>query len=125
MQDGPATGMGTLFNVHDAFATASPGPIQDRTQENLSYTDKTIIAARKVLLKAVRDVQEGRDPPGVVRDPSKNDFSHLVLRRDLISTSTDWREHWAQVFASAVEAHREFMATVPQGVERRQDTIPL
>jgi hypothetical protein len=34
----------------DGCATESMGPIYDRTQEHLGYSDKTIIALRKVLL---------------------------------------------------------------------------
>ena len=30
-------GMGTGFQAHDAFATASQGAIQDRTDEHLSF----------------------------------------------------------------------------------------
>ena len=106
MKKGPFTGMGIIFNVHDGFATGSPGPIQDRTREQSGYTDKSIIAARKVLLRAIRDVQEGQEPLGVVRDPAKNDFSHMVLRRDQIPASADWREHWKRVFQEAQAENR-------------------
>lgn len=36
----------------DGCATESMGPIYDRTKEHLGYSDKTIIALRKVLLQA-------------------------------------------------------------------------
>jgi phenylpropionate dioxygenase-like ring-hydroxylating dioxygenase large terminal subunit len=55
------SGMGPSFVVHDGFATQSQGAIQDRTQEHLGTTDKAIIAARKLLLKGIKDIQEGRD----------------------------------------------------------------
>ena len=54
-------GMGSFFPGHDAFATESEGPIQDRTTERLGHTDKAIIQARRMLLSAIRDVQAGRD----------------------------------------------------------------
>src|SRR5581483_6777814 len=60
-------GLGSFFHVHDAMATEGPGRIQDRTQEHTGYTDKAIVMQRLLLLKAINDVQEGRDPPHVIR----------------------------------------------------------
>ncbi len=68
------TGMGINFQVHDAFATESQGPVQDRTEENLVSSDKAIVAARKLILNAIKDVQQGREPQHVVRDPKANRF---------------------------------------------------
>src|SRR6266545_7898101 len=59
-------GLGTNFLPHDTCATEGAGPIQDRTQEHLGSTDRGILAARLVLLRAVRDVQAGRPAPAVV-----------------------------------------------------------
>jgi hypothetical protein len=41
------------------------GSIADRTLERLGTTDRAIIHARRTLLKAIRTVQDGGDPPGV------------------------------------------------------------
>src|SRR4029450_7369541 len=60
-------GMGSGFQAHDAFATASQGAIQDRTDEHLVTSDKAIIAARKLMERAITDIQEGREPPHVIR----------------------------------------------------------
>jgi len=46
--------------------------------ENIVSSDKAIVAARKLLLNAIRDVQEGKDPQHVVRDAKANSFPHLV-----------------------------------------------
>jgi phthalate 4,5-dioxygenase len=86
-------GMGTGFQAHDAFATASQGAIQDRTEEHLVSSDKAIVAARKLLEKAIRDVQEGREPPHVVRESSKNRFPHLLVLSDMIPNAGDWKEY--------------------------------
>ena len=59
MQTHTFTGMGTNFQVHDAFATESQGPVQNRTEENLVSSDKAIVAARKLILNGIRDVQAG------------------------------------------------------------------
>ena len=50
-----------------AARTEGAGLIQDRTQEHLGYTDRGIVAMRKMILQAISDVQTGKDPPGVIR----------------------------------------------------------
>jgi nitrite reductase/ring-hydroxylating ferredoxin subunit len=90
------TGMGIDFRVHDAWATESAGPIQDRTQEHLGASDVAIIRARQLLLRAVRDVQAGRDPQHVVRDPAANHFPDLVVRSSIIPTTTAHRTFWQE-----------------------------
>ena len=94
-------GMGSGFQAHDAFATASQGAIQDRTEEHLVSSDKAIVAARKLLEKAIRDVQEGREPPHVIREPSQNRFPHLLVLSDMISNSGDWKEYTRSLEAEA------------------------
>jgi phthalate 4,5-dioxygenase oxygenase subunit len=76
----------------DGCATESMGPIYDRTQEHLGYSDKTIIALRKVLLQAARNVQEGREPPHIVTDPKLNDFSRLRAVKGVLPANGSWRE---------------------------------
>jgi len=85
------SGLGPNFQAHDLWATESPGPVQDRTQEHLVSSDKTIVAARKLLWSAVRAVQEGREPPHVIRDPAKQ-AQPLVVLSELIDDSVEWRE---------------------------------
>ena len=58
------TGMGFNFQAHDAFATESQGAIQDRTEEHLVSSDKAIVAARKLLLKAMTDAGGSRGVGG-------------------------------------------------------------
>lgn len=93
MQTQTFTGMGTNFQVHDAFATESQGPVQNRTEENLVSSDKAIVAARKLILNGIKDVQEGRDPQHVIRDPKTNRFANLVVISDVIAKSLDWKEY--------------------------------
>jgi phthalate 4,5-dioxygenase len=96
-------GMGSGFQAHDAFATASQGVIQDRTEEHLVSSDKAIVAARKLLEKAIRDVQEGREPPHVIRDPSQNRVPHLLVISDMIPSGGDWKEYARNLEAEARE----------------------
>jgi hypothetical protein len=43
----------------------SMGPIVDRSLERLGTTDRAIVYARGALIKAIKTVQDGGDPPGV------------------------------------------------------------
>lgn len=77
MQNKTFIGMGANFSVHDKFAVEGEGKIQDRTTEHLGYSDKAIIAARKLLLEAVKSVEDGAYPLHVIRDNESNDLSHI------------------------------------------------
>jgi phthalate 4,5-dioxygenase oxygenase subunit len=87
------TGMGLNFQAHDAFATESQGPVQDRTAEHLVSSDKAIVAARKLLLNAMRDTKDGRDPQHVIRDAKSNHLLHLQALSEVIPNSIDFRQH--------------------------------
>jgi hypothetical protein len=88
-------GLGRNFVVHDTAATESEGQIYDRTQERLGYGDRGIIAMRQVMLDAVRAVQDGRDPPHVIRAEADNDMSDIFVRNDLIlPASVEWYDFW-------------------------------
>jgi phthalate 4,5-dioxygenase len=91
MQAGHAfAGLGRSFPVHDTWAVESLGPILDRTQEHLGYEDKSVIVMRQIMLRAVRDVQEGLDPPHVIRDPEANRFPELVVIAEVVPAEKDW-----------------------------------
>jgi hypothetical protein len=94
-------GMGSGFQAHDAFATSSQGAIQDRAEEHLVLSDKAIIAARKLLAKAIADVREGREPPHVTRDPSQNRFPHLLVVSDMIPDAGGYKEYTKSLEAEA------------------------
>jgi hypothetical protein len=87
------TGMGLNFQAHDAFATESQGPVQDRTNEHPISSDKAIVAARKLLLNAMEDVRQGRDPRHLIRDPQVNRFPHLVVLSEVVPVSMDLKEY--------------------------------
>jgi phenylpropionate dioxygenase-like ring-hydroxylating dioxygenase large terminal subunit len=87
------TGMGFNFQAHDAFATESQGTIQNRTEEHPVSSDKAIIAARKLILNAIKEVQANRRPQHVVTDSDANRFSHIIVTSEVIDGSVDWKEH--------------------------------
>lgn len=76
----------------DGCATESMGAVCDRTKEHLGYSDKTIIALRKMLFSAISDVAQGKDPPHVIYDPRGNDFSRLCSIKGVLPAGTDWRK---------------------------------
>jgi hypothetical protein len=66
-------GMGPVFVTGDHLVNETAGEIQDRTEEHLAPTDAGIVATRMRLLQAIKDVQEGRDPPNVIRTPEQQE----------------------------------------------------
>jgi phthalate 4,5-dioxygenase len=86
-------GMATAFQIHD-FCVTESAPIQDRTAEHLGSTDVAIMATRRLLLKAIRDVQQGLDPPNVVRRPEDNHFPDLVTLGRVVPNAVDHHTFW-------------------------------
>jgi phthalate 4,5-dioxygenase len=80
------SGMGRIFNVQDTAIVEGCGPIADRTQEFLGPSDKAIIAARRMVLRAIRDLDAGREPPHVIRHAEANCFPHLMVVSEVITT---------------------------------------
>jgi hypothetical protein len=73
-------------NTQDRAVQELQGRIADRTKEHLGPADRAIIAARQVLLQAVRAVQAGNEPPGA-------DTSYYRARSmvKIISAEASWR----------------------------------
>ncbi len=99
------TGMGSVFVVQDALANETQGPIQDRTKEMLGVPDMSIAAWRRMLLRAIRTMQEGGDPPGQIRDPRVNEVDPIFLKRNapptddvLDSLPEETGERWVRTF---------------------------
>jgi phthalate 4,5-dioxygenase oxygenase subunit len=99
MKDKAYLGLGECFSVHDVAITQSQGRIHDHTREHLGTSDIAIMRARRMLDQAARAVQEGRDPPGVVRAADENDFSDLVVITGIIDQATT-REAFCAKYAA-------------------------
>ncbi len=84
---------GIPFGAHtqDACVTESMGAISDRENEHLGACDLEPIAMRKLLLKVVRDVQEGKDPPGVAFTLEENVFP-IDLVHATVPLDTPWQD---------------------------------
>ena len=61
------------FGSQDGMAWETQGPITDRSKEFLGHTDRGIAMFRRMLRQQIDAVAAGKDPVGVVRDPSLND----------------------------------------------------
>ena len=78
------------------------GPIADRTKERLGTTDKVIVANRRLLMKAIDEVQAGGKGPGMA--------DSIVVAHmgnpdtvDAIAPAANWEAHW-RAAASAKRA---------------------
>jgi phenylpropionate dioxygenase-like ring-hydroxylating dioxygenase large terminal subunit len=73
-------------NTQDHAVQESMGPIVDRTQEHLGSTDKGVVAARLLLLKAAKTVEAGGDPPG-----ADDTYFHIRAIERVLEPGADWR----------------------------------
>ena len=96
------SGLGSVFVVQDALANETQRPIADRTRETLGVEDMMIVAGRKLLLQAIRTVQDGRDPPGLICDPRVNALDPIFLKRNVAPDDSAF----AQPVAGASRARR-------------------
>ncbi len=94
------TGMGEDINVHDQWAVESQGPIQDRTRETLASSDKAIAANRRLLMRAMAAVEEGRRPALLQEDATADLTGPGTI--DTMAPAATWESHWRQ----AVERRR-------------------
>jgi hypothetical protein len=81
------------INVHDQWACESMGPIQDRTREHLGTSDTAIMANRRLLIKAIDDVEAGKLPLGMAQ-------ADIAAQRvgpdtvDGIAPAATWEQWW-------------------------------
>jgi phenylpropionate dioxygenase-like ring-hydroxylating dioxygenase large terminal subunit len=75
------------INTQDRALQETMGRIVDRSKEHLGPADRAIIQARKLLLQAIRTVEDGGVPPGVL--PS---YYPLRATERLLPHDVDWRE---------------------------------
>jgi phthalate 4,5-dioxygenase oxygenase subunit len=96
-------GVGFDVNVHDTWATEGPGPIQNRSLEHLGSTDKAIAAARRMLLRGIRSLQDGGDVQLTGQDVGTRSFMHLTAI-DTVAPRVEWRTFWREVDAARRQA---------------------
>jgi len=89
------TGMGFDINVHDQWAIESQGRIQDRTREHLGYSDKAIVAYRRLLLSAIGQVARGEKPP-MWLDPARAAAIRGPVTVDGMGPTEGWEAYWKE-----------------------------
>jgi nitrite reductase/ring-hydroxylating ferredoxin subunit len=92
------TGMGADINVHDQWAVESQGAIQDRTREHLGYSDKAIVANRRLLVGAIEHVANGQRPLMVLTESEASAMTG-PMAIDAILPGGTWRQDTARADA--------------------------
>lgn len=88
MKRGHFSGFPDGVATEDFAMFMSQGPILDRTDEQLCSADTEVIRLRQMLLKAVRDFQNG-EQPWVAQD-SELDYSEVYSVGGVIGEQEDW-----------------------------------
>ena len=83
------------INTQDHAVQESMGPIIDRTRENLGTTDKAVIATRRILLRVLKGLDPGIDPPGLAAS-----YYDLRAIERIVDGATTWRELLSEFVAS-------------------------
>ncbi|MGE3644096.1 MAG: Rieske 2Fe-2S domain-containing protein [Beijerinckiaceae bacterium] len=78
-------------NTQDFALQEGMGAIVDRSKEFLGTSDKAIVSMRRLLLEAVRDVEEGKPPRGIDPASHRNARAHDKV----VDATADWRAIFA------------------------------
>ena len=81
------------FGPQDGCVIEGAGPIQDRTREHPVSSDRVIVAERKLLMNAIKDVQEGRNPLHVIWNEEQNRFPNMIIYAGVVDSSIEWKAH--------------------------------
>ncbi len=76
------------FVSQDLMVTESMGPICDRAEEHLGTTDVAVIRMRAMLLKAAKDLAEGREPPAIAGGLP---YASIRSAEKILEPGEDWR----------------------------------
>ena len=97
------------INTQDHAVQESMGPIIDRTRENLGTTDKAVIATRRILLRVLKELEQGLDPPGL-----GTSYYHLRAIERFVNSGTTWRNMLEDfVKSTAVSEHEQDVDAAP------------
>ncbi|HLH21607.1 MAG TPA: Rieske 2Fe-2S domain-containing protein, partial [Chloroflexota bacterium] len=98
----------TRYTMHsvsaqDHMAWETQGPIANRANEHLSYSDRGVVMLRRLLLEQIERVEQGLDPMGVIRDPE-----HAMIDTNLMGEAQGVRgpRHPAGIAAQPTRAAR-------------------
>jgi phenylpropionate dioxygenase-like ring-hydroxylating dioxygenase large terminal subunit len=85
-------------NTQDFAVQESMGSIYDRTQERLGSADTAIIQMRRLLLEAVQDVIDGKDPRGSQGEGSQVRPAQMMLPDDAPWTESQLKDALVAVY---------------------------
>jgi hypothetical protein len=74
-------------NTQDMAIQETMGAVYDRTKEHLGTSDSAVIATRRLLLQAVRDVAAGKAPAG-----SRGEADGVRPNEAVVPTNVAWAE---------------------------------
>jgi hypothetical protein len=93
MKSSSYSGLGHNFQAQDLCITETMGELQDRAKEHLVPSDAPLVIARKVLSKAIRDVQEGRSAPQMELDSRLQRRRRIVSLYGTVPSSVNWKQY--------------------------------
>ena len=97
------------INTQDHAVQESMGPIIDRTRENLGTTDKAVIATRRILLRVLKELEQGLDPPGL-----GTSYYDLRAIERFVNSGTTWRNMLKEfVKSTAASEHKHDVDAAP------------
>jgi phthalate 4,5-dioxygenase oxygenase subunit len=103
-KDGTFCGMGEFFPAQDAFAIETQGAIRDRTKEYLASSDVVIASVTRTLLRAIQQVQDGKEAPGLIRDPAQGFFRDFICTSGFIGDNEDGPAYCRRVMTGTTAA---------------------
>lgn len=92
------TGLGKDINVHDQMAVEGQGYIYDRSNEQLSASDRAVVTYRRMIMQAIDAVAEGNSPDMLLTDNAEVE-SRGPIPMDGIGPTGAWEEFWAEAIA--------------------------
>lgn len=99
MRDSVYSGMAAANPIQDLCVVEGAGTVQDRTNEHLVESDIPLVISRKILMQAIKDVENGVDPPHVIRDPAANRFPQIVATFGVLPSAITWQDYLGQLVA--------------------------
>lgn len=78
----------------------APLPV-DILSEELGVSDMAIIAARKMMPRGMEAIEQGEDPPNILRDPAKRTSPNLVVFNQAIDDHVDVKTHCRKLTETA------------------------
>jgi phthalate 4,5-dioxygenase oxygenase subunit len=100
MRNGSWTGIPGIPN-QDIVMWETMGPIADRSRDRLGTSDRAIIAFRRQMLKAAKQIQDGG--PAIATGSSRTPHASLTSFEGIVPKTMDWRGLGTKTTAHAAE----------------------